>query len=219
MLTLTRTRSFDLDVERYSEDWRRWYNAFLRKRFGNRYIRVLELQRSGRIHFHVLVDARTDAKSHWNTDKKQFIWTSENENRVAVRKLISDIRKSTKNDYGFGRIHVEPVIFTTSRTAAYLAKSVGEKVFFMKKPYRVRRTCFGKGVPAFKSGNFDPTNTYFRKGLVEWAKLEGFEEDDFDAIELRYGKGWRWVCMQDIMELGFKNLQSHHVTGLHSIGH
>jgi hypothetical protein len=95
----------------------------LRERYPDGFIRVYERQKSGRIHYHLLVVLPHDVRT--GADFEAF---SEGDYRTAstyLRKEWSFWRKTAKT-YGFGRTELMPVRSTEEGIGRYVGKYIGK---------------------------------------------------------------------------------------------
>jgi hypothetical protein len=94
----------------------------LRPRYGD-YIRVLERQKSGRIHYHLLVVLPFDARS--GVDFEAF---GQGDYRSASKELRAEWKfwRETSVRYGFGRTELMPVRSNRDGIAKYVGKYIGK---------------------------------------------------------------------------------------------
>lgn len=124
----------------------------LRQRYPNGYLRVLERQKSGRIHYHLLVVLGADIRS--NVDFEAF-------GRKDYRSASPELRaewafwRRTAKAYGFGRTELMPVRSTEEGIGRYVGKYIskhhasrkiedkGIRLVEYSKGARMARTRFG----------------------------------------------------------------------------
>ncbi len=87
------------------------------------YIRVLERQKSGRIHYHLLVVLDADIRTGFN-----FAAIANHDYRSAGPKLRAEwaFWRRTAKDYGFGRTELLPVKSTAEGIARYVGKYISK---------------------------------------------------------------------------------------------
>jgi hypothetical protein len=121
MLTLTFPRKVLIpkDAQRMFNSMR---TAFLSKHFGE-YIRVFERQKSGSIHYHLLIDTRTDIRTGLDFEaiaKRDY--KSASPQLRSIWKLLRDNLPA----YGFGRSELLPIKTTPEAMGKYVGKYIGK---------------------------------------------------------------------------------------------
>ena len=140
------TLTFADDVQDVKEASRRFHSLrtnFLKKHFEN-YICVYERMKSGRIHFHLIVNTRQDIRRGLNFRQIQARnYTSANKN---LRQLWQVLRENMEK-YGFGRSELLPVKTNSKGLARYVGKYIAKHIDSRlpeDKGYRLIRTTIGK---------------------------------------------------------------------------
>ena len=95
----------------------------LRARYPDGFVRVLERQRSGRIHYHLLVVLPFDARS--GVDFVQFGSRDYRSASAALRSEWAFWRR-TARAYGFGRTELMPIRSTEEGIGRYVGKYIGK---------------------------------------------------------------------------------------------
>jgi hypothetical protein len=96
----------------------------LRERYQT-YVRIFERQKSGRIHYHLLVVLKDDIRTGSNFDEfKAGVYSSANK---ALRSEWKFWRETSKL-YGFGRTELLPVRSTAEGIAKYVGKYIGKSI-------------------------------------------------------------------------------------------
>lgn len=96
----------------------------LRERYQT-YVRIFERQKSGRIHYHLLVVLNDDIRTGSNFDEfKAGVYTSANNALRSEWKFWRDTAKL----YGFGRTELLPVKSTAEGIAKYVGKYIGKSI-------------------------------------------------------------------------------------------
>ena len=140
------TLTFSDDVQEVKEAQRRFHSLrtnFLKKHFEH-YICVYERMKSGRIHFHLIVNTREDIRRGLNFKQIQARnYTSANK---ALRQLWQILRENM-DKYGFGRSELLPVKTNSKGLARYVAKYISKHINSRlpeDKGYRLIRTTIDK---------------------------------------------------------------------------
>ena len=140
------TLTFSDDVQEVKEAQRRFHSLrtnFLKKHFEH-YICVYERMKSGRIHFHLIVNTREDIRRGLNFKQIQARnYTSANK---AIRQLWQILRENM-DKYGFGRSELLPVKTNSKGLARYVAKYISKHINSRlpeDKGYRLIRTTIDK---------------------------------------------------------------------------
>lgn len=140
------TLTFADHVVDSKEAQRRWHSLashVFNKRYQRRWIRVIERQKSGRIHYHVLVAVDHDIRT--GVDFEAFAKRDYRSAGPALREEWNFWRTTSPN-YGFGRTEMLPVFKTDQAVARYIGKYIAkhlEKRLAIDK--RVRLVEYGRG--------------------------------------------------------------------------
>ena len=140
------TLTFADDVQDVKEASRRFHSLrtnFLKKHFEN-YICVYERMKSGRIHFHLIVNTRQDIRRGLNFRQIQARnYTSANKNLCQLWQVL----RENMEKYGFGRSELLPVKTNSKGLARYVGKYIAKHIDSRlpeDKGYRLIRTTIGK---------------------------------------------------------------------------
>lgn len=140
------TLTFADDVQDVKEASRRFHSLrtnFLKKHFEH-YVCVYERMKSGRIHFHLIVNTREDIRRGLNFQQIQARnYTSANKN---LRQLWQVLRENMEK-YGFGRSELLPVKTNSKGLARYVGKYIAKHIDSRMpedKGYRLIRTTIDK---------------------------------------------------------------------------
>lgn len=140
------TLTFADNVQDVKEASRRFHSLqtnFLKKHFEH-YVCVYERMKSGRIHFHLIVNTREDIRRGLNFQQIQARnYTSANKN---LRQLWQLLRENMEK-YGFGRSELMPVKTNSKGLARYVSKYIAKHINSRlpeDKGYRLIRTTIGK---------------------------------------------------------------------------
>jgi hypothetical protein len=173
----------------------------LRPRYG-RAIRVIERQKSGRIHYHLLVDVGRDIRTGCD-----FAAFARGDYRSAPAALRSEwaFWRSTAKEYRFGRTELLPVRSTTEAVGRYVGKYISKHLNFRQlRDKGVRLVSYSGGRTA--TVRF----AWASPGAREWRrKLGGFvrmmhesgaiSECSTAAMAQRFGPRWLWHWRDSIM--------------------
>jgi hypothetical protein len=193
------TLTFSDHVTEPSEAQRRLNSLITRvikPRYGD-YVGVFERQKSGRIHYHLLV--------HVGVDIRQGVNFEELKNcnyRSAGKDLRSEwaFWRNTAKKYRFGRTELLPVKSSTTAIKYYIGKYIS-KSFFSDgddKDKGVRLTRYSRGARAGTSHfSFLTKNSEFwRESVGLFAELvgdeKGVEVDSIDSLSILLGERWAY---------------------------
>lgn len=180
---------------------------------GRDWCRVIEPQRRGAIHWHILIDCGVDIRA--GVDFEAFERRDYRSAGPALRGLWSRMRESAKR-YGLGRVEIMPVKSDKWEAAAryvgkYISKGIAREGW--------ERYCDGKVKPdharrvGFSAGGWRVSNTQFSwlvsgsewREAVKWFAISNGCEDYGDLRRI-FGKRWAWRNRENIME-GFKEFR------------
>lgn len=171
---------------------------------GRDWCRVIEPQRRGAIHWHLLVDVGQDIRT--GCDFEAFNRGDYSSAPRALRGLWAKMRDSAKR-YGLGRVEIMPVKSEKWEAAAryvgkYISKSIHADVFYSKidkvaRPLHSRRVGFSQGWKVANT-NFSwlEHGESWRRGVSLLAASVGAET--FDDLSAILGKKWAWNNKQFI---------------------
>ena len=144
---------------------------YLRHRYPH-YIRVIERQKSGRIHYHLLVSCKEDIRRGLNF--RQIAARNYETANPAIRKHWSSLRAAMRK-YGFGRSELLPVKTNSKGLARYVAKYIGKHIdsrISADKGVRLCQTSQDKGHKwKVATSNFQfasPGSKLWRQKLKKW---------------------------------------------------
>ena len=173
----------------------------LRPHYG-RCIRVIERQKSGRIHYHLLVAVGSDIRT--GCDFEAF---ARGDYRTAGPALRAEwaFWRSTAKKYGFGRTELLPVRSTTEAIGCYVGKYIGKHIH--------KREIRDKGVRlvAYSGGRCASTRfAWASPGATQWRRKLGafvqmlhdsgaIREPTFAAMAKRFGPRWAHYWRDSIM--------------------
>lgn len=172
----------------------------LRPRYGNT-IRVIERQKSGRIHYHVLVAVGADIRTGCD-----FAAFAERDYQSAPRALRAEwsFWRQTAKAYGFGRTELLPIMSTEVAIGRYVGKYIGKHL--------EQREERDKGVRLVSYSGEKEVSTRFAwasPGAMQWrAKLGAFihmlhesgciSEPTTEAMYRRFGPRWAYHWRDNI---------------------
>ncbi|MBQ5429736.1 MAG: phasyl DNA replicon protein arp [Neisseriaceae bacterium] len=179
------TLTFADDIQDRQEAQRRFNSLrtnFLNNHFKG-YVRVMERCKSGRIHYHLLVDCGCDIRSGLDFRKLQAKdYRSANANlRRFWRLLRSELPK-----YGFGRAELLPIKTNEKQLAKYISKYIGKHIEQRKPEDKGARLCqfSSNGVWKVATTRF----AFWSDGYREWLrKLRLFVDLTISSLSKHYG--------------------------------
>lgn len=168
------TLTFADDVQDVKEASRRFHSLrtnFLKKHFEH-YICVYERMKSGRIHFHLIVNTREDIRRGLNFKQIQARnYTSANK---SLRQFWQILRENMEK-YGFGRSELMPVKTNSKGLAKYVSKYISKHINSRlpeDKGYRLIRTTIDKkSLWKIANSNFSFVSVgsrQWRENLQKW---------------------------------------------------
>lgn len=174
----------------------------LNQRYKNAWLRVMERQKSGRIHYHLLVAVRGDIRTGVDIDA-----IAREDYRTATAVLRSEWafwnpKKSTvAKRYGFGRTELMPIKSTDEAIGKYVGKYIQKHLDCrFDEDKGVRLVAAAKGVMAgsVKFAWNSPRSQLWRAKIGKVAEMFGFKnEADF---EIALGKKWAYFIAQKVHE-------------------
>lgn len=174
----------------------------LRPRYGES-IRVIERQKSGRIHYHLLVAVGADIRT--GCDFEAFERRDYRSAPEALRREWSYWR-ATARKYRFGRTELLPVRSTTQAIGRYVGKYIAKHIGARRErsDRRVRLVSY--------TGQVSATTRFAWAGgmAATWRKQLGalihafhdagaLEEPTMKAMAKRFGPRWAWYWRDSIM--------------------
>jgi hypothetical protein len=192
----------------------------LRGRYGE-WIRILERQKSGRIHYHLLVNVGRDIRSgfdfeayrnvqvtqrqaregqtvkgaHWESWRQRWTAAYGRSANEALRGEWAFWRTSAKA-YGFGRTELMPVQSNREAVARYLGKYVRKHIEQRGKADQGAKLVHyggGSGKHSVRFGWTSGRALLWRQHLAALAEGLGFDSlEDFRV----FGQRWAWVVMK-----------------------
>ena len=168
----------DITAQEANHRWQRWWYRQLRPFFYS-YVRVLEAQKSGRPHFHVILKTRYDLYNH------------------TIRGMIHRYMRKGAKQYGIGLTKLEPLIFAGDRITNYLLKDIRngrtQRIFPGCRPITYSSS-FKKTCSSQFSLN-TPASRRWRKNLRDWARTKRVNEYN---IRDRLGVHWYYWYKDEI---------------------
>lgn len=162
------------------------------------WVRVIEPQRRGAIHWHMLIDCGVDIRT--GVDFEAFARGDYRTACPSLRSMWANLRKSCKA-YGFGRSSVEPIKSDKWEAAAryvgkYISKGIGREVQEFEcegvlRPDHSRRIGYSSG---WKVANTDfawvDSGDTWRRGVGIFAEMVDCQ--DMRQLRLKVGKSWAY---------------------------
>jgi hypothetical protein len=164
----------------------------LRPRYG-RAMRVFERQKSGRIHYHLLVTLPGDIRTGCD-----FAAFTAGDYRSAPKLLRSEwaFWRRTSRDYGFGRTELLPILSTSNAIGRYVGKYIGKHLDAREQRDRgVRLVSYvGPRVAsthfAWAAGNAKTFREKLRAFVEKMHRWGAIEEASTAAMRARFGVRW-----------------------------
>ncbi len=195
LLTLT----FADQVTDAKEAQRRYHSLrtnILSKRYLE-FVRVLERQASGRIHYHLVVVLKADIRTGANFEEfEKKTYKSAN---VALRSEWAFWRRNAPA-YGFGRTELLPVKSNAEAIGRYVGKYVSKHVGMRLPADRVARLVSYSGGAKIGTTNFAWNSVrawLWRAKLAKWALHHGCA--DLRAVAALFGSRWAYHHRNEIL--------------------
>jgi hypothetical protein len=166
-------------------------------------IRVYERQKSGRIHYHILVAIGRDIRTGVD-----FRAIADHDYRTAGAALRAEwaFWRRTAKLYGFGRTELLPIIDTAEALGRYVGKYIAKHLGAREeRDLGVRLVSYvGPRVATVKFAWAMGNGKHWREALGALLRdLSAMGQIDcasFEAMKRRYGKGWAWRWKDVIAE-------------------
>jgi hypothetical protein len=166
----------------------------LRPRYGGA-IRVYERQKSGRIHYHLLVNVGVDIRTGFD-----FAAVKVQDYRSASPALRSEwaFWRTTSRKFGFGRTELLPVISNSEAVSRYVGKYISKHLGAREdRDVGVRLVSYvGPRVASVKFAWAEGRGRSWREGLGalvrDLAASGQIDAASVEAMRRRYGKSWAW---------------------------
>lgn len=175
------------ELQEASRRFNSFNSGIFKKRGYGAWVRIVERQKSDRIHFHLIVVAPVDIRTGYDPitcrgTGRGWIWLCQ-ERRI-LRKLLSR--------YGFGRAEFVPLKKNAVAGAVYLAKYLTKTLSFRDKSDRgFRMLAYSRGKIWLRPEHFSWAAGFarvWRLKLDRWAFRMGY----YDRDEVAYWMGSRW---------------------------
>lgn len=169
------------------------------------WVRVIERQKSGRIHYHLLVLLPNDIRTGFDftdldrTDKR---FPSANKYLRAEWQFW----RETARSYGFGRTELLPIKSTSEGVGKYIGKYIGKHMGCrLEEDKGVRLVGYSRGFNRKVSPQFSwraVGNDLWRLKLGYFARMHGDTPDNYlSKMKERYGKNWVFHLKEAIANL------------------
>ena len=202
------TLTFDDHVTDRVEAQRR-YNSFatgfLRPRFGKKIIRVMERQKNGRIHYHLLLPMPVDIRTGVDFKKlepllergrrsKHSEWVDAGIGPVLFAEW--SLWRRTAKKYGFGRTELLPIKSNGEGIAKYVDKYIGKHMGNRIDADKGARLVSYSGSARRCNSRFDwvsPGADLWRAKLGLFVRSAGGSAENYsEFMEENYGRGWAY---------------------------
>lgn len=201
------TLTFRDDVQDPKEAQRRFNSLathVLRSRYAS-YIRVLERQKSGRIHYHLLVVLNTDIRTGFD-----FKAINKHDYRSAGQGLRDEwaFWRETARLFGFGRTELLPIRSTDVAIARYVGKYISKHVAARQdrdKGIRLVEYSRGARVASTRYQFMTAGAALWRLQLAAFARIvaerEGLSEVRYEDLAALLGASWAYNNREFIRQL------------------
>lgn len=198
--------------------FKEFIKSFVWEHYGSRYIRIMERQKNGMLHYHVLIvvpfDARTGTDFEKLAEAEKVIRSGKIKSgeelfaaalNPSMRAFWATLGRwgapGVATKAGFGIVRPEPIKSTGEAISKYVGKYVakhiesriaadkGVRLVEYGQPMRIGNTKF-----AWVSENA----RQWRTKLPIWAASKGVT--DFEELSKRFGPRWAWHFKDQIME-------------------
>ena len=189
-----------LDAREASRRFNSLASNVLAKRYGA-YVRVLERQKSGRIHYHLLVVLPDDIRT--GADFDAFANRDYKSANNHLRREWAFWRK-TAGMYGFGRTELMPIRSDAGALGQYVGKYIGKHIGQREERDKgVRLVSYSKGarIATSKFANVDKYSTEWRakvltfsrivQGWKPHARIRNMDDLAFVLEDKRWSYTWR----------------------------
>lgn len=175
----------------------------LKPRYGD-YVGVMERQKSGRIHYHLLVNVRSDIRTGVD-----FNGLSKRDYSSAPDSLRSEwsFWRSTAKKYGFGRTELLPVMSNSEAIGRYVGKYIGKHIsnrLSIDKNARLVRYSKGARVVTTRFQFLSEGSEKWREKVKQFAyyiaEREGLEPS-FDMLSSVLGPRWAYNHREFILSM------------------
>ena len=193
------------------EAQRRWHSLashVFNKRYQRRWIRVIERQKSGRIHYHVLVAVHDDIRT--GVDFAAF---ANRDYRSAGPTLRGEWKfwRKTAPKYRFGRREIMPVRKTDEAVAKYIGKYIAKHLESrLRIDKGIRLVEYGRGcrIGTTKFQFNSPGAWLWRQKLRRFAHQVSPERDiNMEGLARRLGRGkWLFKHFGQIMSIDLQGV-------------
>jgi len=207
------TLTFADHVLEPSEAQRRWHSLathVLNHRYNGRFVRVFERQKSGRIHYHVLVVVADDIRSGFSFEQAMNgVYKSAG---PALRREWAFWR-TTAPKYGFGRTELMPIRSCTAAISEYVGKYIAKHIGNREERDKgVRLVSTGKGLRNVTNTRFawatSGAGNWRRK--LGWLALRlGYTSANYQAKFIEdFGSSWAYHLSKWVMQIRFTQYPS-----------
>ncbi len=182
------------------------FRPYIVKTFGEKWVRVVGISRTGLPHIHVLVQLPFDIKEGFDLDvyheltelrrRKVQSKADWSKLRSLTRRLSSNAKlkqlwKKLRSDvvrYGFGcRVNLMPICTTGEAVAKYLVRNVNETARVSWKPSGKKSIAYSMTFPKAPPRPLRPAQIAFRQRRDQLIDALGMT---METMRVRYGRSW-----------------------------
>lgn len=165
------------------------------KELFSEFIVVVEPQKRGAVHFHLLVACRQDIRTGFDFDgiaKRDYSSAS-----PFLRGLWKVLREAMPR-YGFGRSELLPVKSSSEGMARYVGKYIGKGSRYRGEEFKgARMVRYSRGWRSVASRwSWAEHARPWRQWLGEVAGILGIAAGDMETFRNRYGRYWAWRLLR-----------------------
>lgn len=188
-------RDHVVDIKEAQRRFKSLWNGVLRHRYRDTVV-VVERQKSGRIHFHLLAAVADDIRTGFD-----FAAVSQGDYRSACAALRSEwaFWRKTAKDYGFGRTEQMPVKSTSEGIAKYVGKYIAKHIDQRRQDDKGARLVRYSDSARRCGTRFAWTGARskeWRKKLASFATRHGCWS--MDMLRERFGSRWAYRLAEHI---------------------
>lgn len=179
----------------------RRYNSLntnvLKKRYLDK-VRVIERQKSGRLHYHLVVALAVDIRTGFDFQAiKQGNYRSAN----SFLRAEWAFWRATAKKYRFGRTELFPIESNSAAISKYVGKYISKHINNrLPEDKGVRLVEYSKGARdgTTKFAWVSAASWLWREKVRAWAFSQGLMNED--EVRSVFGKHWAWKCRRSIMK-------------------
>jgi len=180
-------------------------------RYSAKWVKVFERQKSGRIHYHLLLVLPRDIRTGVNFDEfAKGNYRSANNTLKAEWNFWGPKGRDTARRYGFGRTELLPIKSTVEAISNYVGKYIAKHIEDRVEGDKgVRLVSYGKGLRGVSSANFgweSPGARLWRRKLKTFCEALGYTAENYrERLLHECGSKWPYHLTPFIQEIRYQN--------------